>query len=121
MDFKTYQEEADKTAVYPRKRRSLEYVALGLASEAGEVAGKVKKILRGDDHDKSGFTLTKDGTGIHVDRRQQILDEVGDVLWYAAQVCTELNASLGQVAQANLSKLAQRAEEAKLKGDGDKR
>ena len=104
MDFKTYQAGAQKTAVYPAETR-ITYPALGLAGEAGEVANQVKKIIR----DNAG-QLTPE-------RRAKILDELGDVLWYAAALATDLDASLDEVATANLQKLASRAQNGTLQGD----
>lgn len=78
MDFKTYQQDSLQTAKYPDAGKNFIYPTLGLASEAGEVAGKVKKIMRDD------------GMSISPEKREQIKDELGDVLWYVAQVATEL-------------------------------
>lgn len=85
------------------------YPTLGLANEAGEVAGKVKKILR----DRDGV-ITED------DRRALVL-ELGDVLWYLTQICTELDVTLEDVAVANIAKLAARASHGTIRGDGDTR
>jgi len=95
-----YQRDAIRTAVYrdrtPMRWLRLFYSSLGLAGEAGEVANKVKKIMRDD------------GSEITPDRRQQILDELGDVLWYVALVADELDATLSSVATANIEKLQAR-------------
>ncbi len=85
------------------------YPTLGLANEAGEVAGKVKKIFR----DKGGEISEAD--------RQALKQELGDVLWYLAQICTELNLTLEEVAEANLEKLFSRLERNQIRGDGDNR
>lgn len=82
---------------------------LGLANEAGEVAGKVKKIFR----DKGGV--------IGEAEREALKAELGDVLWYIAQVCTELEIPLDEVAEANLAKLLDRQARGKIRGDGDNR
>ena len=82
---------------------------LGLTNEAGEVAGKVKKIFR----DKDGI--------IGEAERQPLKCELGDVLWYLAQVCTELDLSLDDVAEHNLEKLYSRLERGKIGGEGDNR
>ncbi|MGC8905508.1 nucleoside triphosphate pyrophosphohydrolase family protein [Thermus sp.] len=108
MSFEEYQKEAQKTALYPEAHR-LVYPALGLAGEAGELANKVKKVLR--DH----------GGQLSEEAREAILAELGDVLWYAAQVATDLGASLEAVAQANLEKLRSRKERGRLGGSGDNR
>ena len=104
MDFTTYQAGARRTATYPQTAR-ITYPALGLAGEAGEVANQVKKILRDD----AGQVTSE--------RRAKILDELGDVLWYAAALASDLGASLDEVAEGNLQKLAARAENGTIKGD----
>jgi NTP pyrophosphatase (non-canonical NTP hydrolase) len=85
------------------------YPTLGLANEAGEVAGKVKKIFR----DKGGV--------IGEAEREALKSELGDVLWYLTQICTELGLTLGEVAEANLNKLASRQARGTLGGEGDGR
>lgn len=109
LEFNDYQEWTAETAVYPGKpasREAITYCALGLASEAGEVAGKMKKILRDGDTDK-----LRDG----------LLDELGDVLWYAARLADEMGRSLSSVAEMNIDKLNGRAERGTLQGSGDTR
>ena len=93
--FNEYQDMAASTAIYP---------ALGLAAEAGEVANKVKKILRDKNFDRSG-----------------IADELGDCLWYIAALCRDLNIEMSEVAKGNLKKLKDRQDRGTLKGNGDKR
>lgn len=85
------------------------YPTLGLANEAGEVAGKIKKIFRDN------------GGRIGEAERQALKYELGDVLWYLAQICTELDLSLADVAAANLEKLRSRMERGQIGGDGDSR
>ena len=110
MDIKEYQEEAKKTAIYPKiDGKGWLYPALGLPNEAGEVAGKIKKIVR--DH---SFEMTEE-------MRLEIGKEIGDVLWYTAQLASELNLSLDEIAQKNLNKLKDRQERGVLKGNGDNR
>ncbi|SDE96803.1 NTP pyrophosphatase, house-cleaning of non-canonical NTPs [Thermus arciformis] len=108
MTLEEYQREAQKTALYPEAYR-LVYPALGLAGEAGELANKVKKVLR--DH----------GGRLREEDREAILAELGDVLWYVAQVATDLGESLEAVARANLAKLRSRKERGRLGGAGDNR
>jgi NTP pyrophosphatase (non-canonical NTP hydrolase) len=98
-----YQLKAVKTAIYPIEAQ-VTYPAMGLANEAGEVLGKVKKIIR-------------DGTY----NREDIVDELGDVLWYAAALARDLDVSLTEVAHRNLEKLASREKRGTLQGSGDKR
>ena len=111
MNFLDYQHETAKTAIYPSSSpaEALSYVTLGLVGEAGEIANKVKKILRDD----SGV--------VNPARRELILEELGDVLWYASQIATELGKSLEQVASSNIAKLRARAERGTLQGSGDNR
>ncbi len=82
---------------------------LGLANEVGEVAGKIKKIFR----DRGGEITDAD--------RRALMLELGDVLWYLAELCTRLGIALDDVAAANLEKLRGRAERGTLRGDGDER
>lgn len=103
-----YQRSASITAKYPSDR-GLEYCVLGLASEAGEVAGKLKKAIRDE------------GGNISPERREVLLSELGDVLWYVAMVALELDAPLSSVAQSNLNKLSDRQDRGVIGGDGDTR
>lgn len=103
MTFGQYQRAAVQTAIYPSKH-AITYPALGLASEAGEVAGKAKKSIR-------------DGTL----PREEILAEIGDVLWYCAALASDLGTRLEDVAEANLAKLRDRQERGVLQGNGDSR
>ena len=109
MDLETYQRESRQTAIYPAIGHAVVYPTLGLANEAGEVAGKIKKIFR----DKGGIFGDAE--------REALTGELGDVLWYLAQVATELDLSLDAIAQANITKLRSRQERGKLGGDGDNR
>ena len=108
MDFKAYQRAAARTAIYGERHRVV-YPALGLASEAGEVAGKIKKVLRDQDGDFGAAPL------------DALRDELGDVLWYLATLATDLGLSLDEIAERNLDKLASRAERGRIGGDGDRR
>ena len=109
MDFKTYQNKARKTAMYPNIGSNHIYPTLGLVGEAGEVAEKVKKILR----DKKGI--------IDKDSKFEIMKELGDVLWYIANLSSELGFNLNDVAETNLIKLQNRLIRDKLSGSGDNR
>lgn len=104
-----YQRDSRATAVYPEAGDNLLYPTLGLCGEAGEVAEKVKKMVRDD-----GGRLTDE-------RRAAIAKELGDVLWYAAQIATEAGLELEEVAAANLEKLRSRQERGALTGSGDDR
>ena len=109
MELSDYQARSRATAVYPGAGENLVYPALGLGGEAGEVAEKVKKAIRDD-----GGVLTPE-------RRDALAGELGDVLWYVAQVATEAGLDLGEVAAGNLAKLRSRQERAVLQGSGDSR
>ena len=106
-----YQRQANDTAIYLGQGMSLglAYVALGLTGEAGEIANKIKKILRDDN-----LSLTQD-------RCNELKKELGDLMWYCAQLATELGASLGDVASDNICKLRDRKDRDKLQGEGDER
>lgn len=110
-DFDAYQSGARATAVYPGQGEHIGilYPALGLAGEAGEVAEKVKKLWRND-----GLVLTEE-------KRDAIIAELGDVLWYVAAMCSELGSTMHEVAQRNLAKLADRQARGVLKSEGDQR
>lgn len=103
MNMNEYQAQAAKTAIYPASVQVL-YPTLGLAGEAGEVANKVKKIVRDGKLDKEAIGA-----------------EIGDCLWYIAAICKDLGLKMEDVAQANLDKLRQRQEKGTLSGSGDKR
>ncbi len=98
-----YQNAASSTAIYPASVQIL-YPTLGLAGEAGEVANKVKKIVRDGKLDRDG-----------------IAGELGDCLWYIAAVCRDLGLKMSDVAADNLAKLAKRKENNTLQGNGDNR
>ena len=111
MTFNNYQTNASRTAFYPRDLANdgLYYTTLGLVGEAGEIANKVKKIMR----DNDGKLSKEAKAGIYA--------ELGDVLWYCASLADELGVNLEDVAKSNLNKLADRLKRGKIKGSGDKR
>ncbi|MFA5421006.1 MAG: nucleoside triphosphate pyrophosphohydrolase family protein [Patescibacteria group bacterium] len=109
MDFNNYQKEAKKTALYPNQGDNYIYPTLGLVGEAGEVADKIKKIIR----DENSI--------ISSEKREEIKKELGDVLWYISQLSTELNIDLEDVAKTNLEKLLSRQKRNVLGGSGDNR
>jgi len=108
MDLGHYQRLSRRTAEYPREAW-LTYPALGLAGEAGEVAEHVKKAIRDDAGE------------ITDERRAAMAKELGDVLWYTAQLATELGLELEDIARANLEKLRSRQRRGMLSGSGDER
>ena len=109
MDFNTYQKNARLTAQYPNLGSNYIYPTLGLVGEAGEVAEKVKKVIR----DKKGEFDNESKKGLK--------KELGDVLWYVSNLCTEFNFSLDDIALQNLEKLKLRAAKGKISGSGDDR
>lgn len=108
MDLSEYQRESRRTAEYPREAW-LAYPALGLAGEAGEVAEHAKKAIRDD------------GGKVDGERRAAMSKELGDVLWYVAQLASELDLSLDDIAKQNLEKLFSRQARGVLSGSGDDR
>jgi len=104
-----YEMKAGQTAIFP-KRQALEYLALGLTSEAGEVAGKVKKIIR-DGADIEDYELKKIA----------IAAEIGDVIWYCAMLAKEVGVPLNDIMKDNLKKLHGRKVRGTLHGSGDNR
>lgn len=109
MDFKEYQKKSRKTAIYPQVGRNYVYPTLGLAGESGEVAEKIKKVIR----DKKGK--------IDKENCLEIEKELGDVLWYVSQLASELKLDLDDIAEKNIEKLYSRMGRGKLKGSGDNR
>lgn len=112
MNFIEYQQDTQRTAIYPGQGMGiagLSYVALGLGNEVGEVLGKVKKIIRDD----NGI--------ITEEKKDAIIKELGDVLWYVSQVATEIGVDLHSVAVLNIQKLRKRKEDGTLQGSGDNR
>jgi NTP pyrophosphatase (non-canonical NTP hydrolase) len=109
MLLSDYQRLSRRTATYPDAGENIVYPTLGLAGEAGEVAEKVKKLLRDD-----GGILSEE-------RRAALAAELGDVLWYVAQVATEAGLDLEEIAQANLDKLLSRQQRGVLSGSGGQR
>jgi len=109
MELNHYQSESRKTALYPNVGSNAIYPTLGLVGEAGEVADKVKKILR----DKEGVFDDESSDAIKL--------ELGDVLWYISQLSSELGYELEDVANSNLQKLNDRKKRGKISGSGDTR
>lgn len=108
MTLNEYQQCALETAVYPQQYKVI-YPALGINGEAGEVADKVKKIIRDNNGDISD------------EKRLEIAKEVGDVLWYCATLSHDLGYSLDEIAKMNYEKLSSRKQRGMLGGSGDNR
>lgn len=111
MNLDEYQNGTAVTAIYPRHDTfvALTYLGLGLASEAGEVTGRLKKVIRDQKGELAPEVISA------------LVFELGDVLWYIARLAAELGASLDDVAQLNLEKLADRAARGVIGGSGDHR
>ncbi len=107
--FDWYQVQSFATWGVIETNHPIVYPTLGLTNEAGELSGKVKKIFR----DRDGQITEAD--------REALKGELGDILWYLTQICTQLDLSLAEVAQANIAKLSSRRERGKIGGDGDDR
>ena len=109
MEFNEYQKMARSTAIYAGAGKNYVYPVLGLCGEAGEVAEKIKKIIR-------------DGDGtINDDQRRELEKELGDVLWYIANLGVELGLEMDQIAEKNIAKLKSRQDRGVLHGSGDNR
>ena len=110
MTFDDYQKEALTTVLSTGdKFKDLLHWVLGINGEAGEVAEKLKKIIR----DKDSVVSEED--------KQELAKELGDVLWYLAVFAEDLGVSLDEIAQQNLDKLKSRKERGVLGGSGDNR
>lgn len=109
MDFNEYQEKTKQTAIYPKHNNlGIYYATLGLVGESGEVANKIKKVIR-------------DNKKFNEEYIQILSSEIGDVMWYTSQLCNELGLSLENVCNENIEKLLDRQKRNKIQGDGDNR
>lgn len=112
MTFDEYQRAARSTALYPEEAKLL-YPVLKLAGEAGEVSEKLGKLMR-DERWQPGQALSEEA-------RDDLIRELGDVLWYLASTAADLDVGLDEVARINVAKLRDRAERGVLHGSGDDR
>ena len=109
MQANDYQNRALETAIYPNRGANFVYPTLGLVGEAGEVADKLKKVIR-------------DGDGVLTDTvRDAVAKELGDVCWYIAVLAAELDYELSEIMAMNLAKLASRQQRGVISGSGDAR
>lgn len=108
MELNDYQKAALSTAIYPNDN-NISYLALAICGEAGELADKVKKVIR----DKQGQFYIPDLTAIAM--------ELGDILWYAANLAKVLGYDLSDIAQLNIEKINGRVERGTIHGSGDNR
>jgi NTP pyrophosphatase (non-canonical NTP hydrolase) len=109
MEFNKYQELSRKTAIYPNLNNNFIYPLLGLVGESGEITEKIKKIIRDKDYKISDYD------------KQELSKELGDVLWYLANLASELKLNLNEIAELNLSKLEDRKNRNVIHGNGDNR
>lgn len=107
MNFNEYQIKAETFQTYPSESGVM-YCSLALCGESGEIANKIKKVIRGD-------------YPLDVALKLKLTDEAGDVLWYLAALCSHLGITLDHVANSNIRKLSDRRMRGVLKGDGDDR
>lgn len=108
MEINKYQEEAIKTAIYGEGQRII-YPTLGLTGEAGEVAEKVKKVLRDNGGEFSN------------EQKLEIAKEISDVMWYCSALARDIGYTLEEIAEINLEKLRSRQQRNKIQGSGDNR
>lgn len=104
LGLNEYQQVAQTTAIYPKKR-AIEYLSTGIAGEVGELCSKVAKTFRKD----SALPV------------EETAHEIGDILWFCAQLAHELGFDLAEIGRMNLEKLRDRKERGVLQGNGDKR
>ena len=126
MNLNDYQKRARKTAIYPRESRVI-YPALGLAGESGEVCEKIKKVMRGDlvkeiKSNKQSLSKWFDNAGnLQREFKDSVEKELGDVLWYVANLASDLGLSMDIIAVKNINKVRDRERRDVLQGDGDDR
>ncbi len=92
MNFNEYQKLAQRTSNSKTPSGKIENGCLGLAGESGECCDLLKKYLF------QGHELEK----------QRLTEELGDVLWYAAELASGLGMTLSDIAEANIKKLKSR-------------
>lgn len=116
MNFNEYQKLALKTDSYPNSGKNIKVTelaflnkVLGLVGESGEVAEKIKKILRNQDGEMSA------------EDKQELIKELGDVLWYIAALTSYLGFDFDTVAKNNINKIQDRAKRGVIKSQGDNR
>ena len=113
MDFAEYQTKSRKTATYLDAGNNFVYPTLGLAGESGEVVEKIKKLMRND-----GVVTAKE---ISDEKRAELEKELGDLVWYLAQLATEFDLDFNTIAEKNIEKLYSRMERNVLHSEGDNR
>ncbi len=109
MNLSEYQKLALRTAAPKDKKNELFHLLLGLCGESGEIAEKAKKIIRDKDSDFSQWD------------REDIVKELGDVLWHVAVIADYFDIPLEEVGEKNIAKLADRLKRGAIGGSGDNR
>ena len=109
MTLDNYQKKSRFSIIHPELVSDLKYLGLALAGETGEIAEKIKKLFRDD-----GGKITREN-------KEQIIKEMGDVLWYFARIADALGVSLSHVAKSSLEKIISRKNRGKIHGSGDNR
>lgn len=117
MNLDDYQNRIRRFAIYPDAMQKtlpeLMYLGLGLVDEAGEVAGKVKKLYR-----DTTFTSVDE---MPIEKQVAIIAEMGDVLWYLTRLADAFDIGIEEIAELNYEKLSDREKRDVLSGDGDNR
>lgn len=117
LHYKNMYDNADFTLIKAaRKRLKLvkllmgrAYAVMGLCGEAGEVADKMKKLIRDSDGEMTSG------------RQEGIIKELGDVEWYLTETADLFDSSKDEVIRTNFEKLTSRQERGTRGGDGDDR
>lgn len=109
MNLDEYQKLALRTAAPKDKKNELFHLLLALCGESGEIAEKAKKIIRDKDSDFSQWD------------REDIIKELGDVLWHVAVIANYFDIPLDEVGDKNIAKLADRMKRGMISGSGDDR
>ncbi len=109
MNLNEYQRLALRTASPKDKKNELFHLLLGLSGESGEIAEKAKKIIRDNDSDFSQWDI------------EDIIKELGDVLWHVAVIADYFDISLDKIGEKNIAKLADRLKRDVISGSGDNR
>lgn len=123
ISFEEYQERALALAAYPMMGYNMVYPAMGLAGEAGEACDKVKKHWRNfsaENENKVNYTGMS-GSSLNPQQCDDLVKEIGDVLWYVTALAHEIGSSLEEVARININKLESRHKRGTVLGEGDNR
>lgn len=109
MNLNDYQTAALRTAAPRDKKNEFFHLVLGLVGESGEIAEKIKKIVRDQDSDFSKLD------------KADLTKELGDVLWHIAVIADYFDIPFEEVGATNIAKLADRLKRGVIQGSGDNR